>query len=55
MNEFVAYLNGLHSYNAQNQNAYGERNRKNRFYKETLVEIKVCQFIKKTIENDEGI
>ena len=55
MNEFVAYLNGLHSYNAQNQNAYGERNRKNRFYKETLVEIKVCQFIKKTIENDEPL
>ena len=52
MNEFVKYLNGLHNYNAQNQNAYGERNVESPYYAETLVPIDVCNHIITSIENN---
>ena len=43
--EFVGYLNTLHSYYAQNQNAYAEQNFKNRFYQDMMVKIGVTDFI----------
>ena len=52
MNEFVKYLNGLHNYYAQNQNAYGERNVKSPYYKEVLVPIDVCDYIIDSINNN---
>ena len=45
MNEFVKYLNGLHNYNAQNQNAYGERNVESAYYSKTMVKIDICEQI----------
>ena len=53
MNEFVKYLNGLHNYYAQNQNAYGERNVESPFYAKTMVPIRVCDYIISSINNIE--
>lgn len=53
MNDFVKYLNRLHNYNAQNQNSYGERNVKSRYYECTQVPIDVCQHIINLIENED--
>ena len=44
-NSYVDYLNSLHNYNAQNPNAYGERNVESPFYAQTMVEIDICQYI----------
>ena len=40
MNDFVKYLNGLHNYNAQNQNAYGEK-----MYKAPIMNVPRFQLI----------
>lgn len=53
MNDFVKYLNGLHNYNAQNQNSYGEKNVKSPYYECTQVPIDVCQHIINLIENED--
>ena len=53
MNDFVKYLNGLHNYNAQNQNAYGEKNVQSPYYERTQVPIDICQHIIKLIEKEE--
>ena len=53
MNEFVKYLNGLHNYYAQNQNAYGERNIESPYYAKTMVPIGVCDYIISSINNKE--
>lgn len=44
-NPYVKYLNGLHNYNAQNPNAYGEKNVESPYYAKTMVEMEVCQHI----------
>lgn len=44
-NPFVKYLNGLHNYNAQNPNAYGEKNIESPYYAKTVVEMDVCDHI----------
>lgn len=43
--EFISYLNSLHNYNAQNENAYAENNIDNKFYQEVMVEMKICDYI----------
>ena len=53
MNDFVKYLNGLHNYNAQNQNAYGEKNVQSPYYKYTQVPIDICEHIINLIEKEE--
>lgn len=53
MNEFVDYLNGLHNYYAQNQNAYGERNVSSPFYHKTMVSIDICDYIISLIKQEE--
>ncbi len=50
--EYIQYLNSLHNYNAQNQNAYGEKNVKNGFFEEVVVKVGLCSFIKNQIENE---
>ncbi len=52
MNDFVKYLNGLHNYYAQNQNAYGERNISSPYYSKTMVPIEVCSFILSSINEN---
>ena len=43
---YIDYLNSLHNYNAQNENAYGERNVDNPYFKETMVRVGLCDYIK---------
>lgn len=43
--DYIDYLNSLHNYNAQNQNAYAERNVENEYYSDVMVKIKLCDFI----------
>ena len=52
MNDFINYLNGLHNYNAQNQNAYSERNVQSPYYERTQVPISVCQHIIDLIDKE---
>ncbi len=44
-NDFVEYLNSLHNYNAQNPNAYGEKNIKSPFFYDVMVKVGLCDFI----------
>lgn len=50
---YINYLNGLHNYNAQNQNAYGERNVESPYYKKTIVPMEICDHIVNSIKNNE--
>ncbi len=50
-NPYVGYLNSLHNYNAQNPNAYGERNIESPFYARTMVEMDICQYIISSLTN----
>jgi len=43
---YIDYLNSLHNYNAQNENAYGERNIDNPYFKEVMVRGGLCDYIK---------
>lgn len=44
-NEYIMYLNSLHNYNAQNQNAYGEKNVTSPFFSDVMVKVGLCDFI----------
>lgn len=50
---YIAYLNSLHNYNAQNPNAYGERNVGNEFFKEVAVKVGLCDYIEKQLQDKE--
>lgn len=52
-NPYVRYLNGLHNYYAQNQNAYGEKNVESPYYIRTMVEMDVCEHIIDSLSNKE--
>lgn len=43
--EYIMYLNSLHNYNAQNQNAYGEKNVTSPFFNDVMVKVGLCNFI----------
>ena len=43
--EYIAYINTLHNYNAQNPNSYGEKNVNNSFFKDVMVEVGLSKFI----------
>lgn len=51
--KYVAYLNSLHNYNAQNPNAYGEKNVGSEFFKEVAVKVGLCDYIKKRLQESE--
>lgn len=44
-NDFVDYLNSLHNYNAQNPNAYGEKNVESPFFSDVMVKVGLCDYI----------
>ena len=46
---YIDYLNSLHNYNAQNENAYGERNIDNPYFKEVMVRVGLCDYIKENL------
>lgn len=51
--KYVAYLNSLHNYNAQNPNAYGEKNVNNEFFQEVAVKVGLCTYIKTQLLSEE--
>lgn len=53
---YIKYLNGLHNYNAQNANAYGEKNVESPFYAKTMVGMDICNHIIEALtESDPNI
>ena len=50
---YIDYLNSLHNYNAQNENAYGERNIDNPYFKEVMVRVGLCDYIKESLISKE--
>lgn len=52
-NRFVEYLNSLHNYNAQNPNAYGEKNVKSPYFSDVMVKVGLCDFICDSFADDE--
>ena len=50
-NDFVEYLNSLHNYNAQNPNAYGEKNVESPFFSDVMVKVGLCDFICDSFSN----
>lgn len=52
-NPFVEYLNRLHNYNAQNQNAYEEKNVESPYYKETVVKSSRVEMIKRVLSEEQ--
>ena len=50
---YISYLNSLHNYNAQNPNAYGEKNVGNEFFQETAVKVGLCSYIQMQFLNEE--
>lgn len=49
--EYVSYINSLHNYNAQNSNAYGEKNVDNHFFKDVMVEVGLSKYIIKNLNS----
>ena len=50
---YINYLNSLHNYNAQNENAYGERNIDNPYFKDVMVRVGLCDYIKENLTVEE--
>lgn len=51
--KYISYLNSLHNYNAQNPNAYGEKNVENEFFQEVAVKVGLCTYIEMQLLNEE--
>lgn len=51
--KYVAYLNSLHNYNAQNPNAYGEKNVENEFFQKIAVKVGLCSYIEMQLLNED--
>ena len=51
--KYISYLNSLHNYNAQNPNAYGEKNVGNEFFQEVAVKVGLCTYIEMQLLNEE--
>lgn len=43
--EYIDYLNSLHNYNAQNPNAYAEKNVDNPFFSKVAVKVNLCDYL----------
>ena len=46
-------LNSLHNYNAQNSNAYGEKNVGNEYFTEVAVKVGLCTYIERQLQEKE--
>ena len=51
--DYIRYLNSLHNYNAQNSNAYGEKNVGSEFFSEVAVKVGLCTYIEKQLQEKE--
>ena len=50
---YIRYLNSLHNYNAQNSNAYGEKNVGSEYFSEVAVKVGLCTYIEKQLQEKE--
>ncbi len=50
--KYIDYLNSLHNYNAQNENAYGEKNVDNPYFREVMVRVGLCDYIKDNLTGE---
>ena len=50
--KYISYLNSLHNYNAQNSNAYGEKNVCSEFFQEVAVKVGLCSYIEMQFLNE---
>ncbi|MCJ7847580.1 hypothetical protein MUB35_19850 [Blautia sp. NSJ-175] len=50
---YIDYLNSLHNYNAQNENAYGEKNVDSPYFEEVMVRVGLCDYIKDNLTEKE--
>ena len=48
---FVEYLNSLHTFNAQNENAYSEKNFQTKFFDKVFVQMGIFSFLQKQLSN----
>ena len=44
---FVEYLNSLHTFNAQNENAYSEKNFQTKFFDKVFVQMGIFSFLQR--------
>lgn len=51
--QYIQYLNSLHNFNAQNENAYAEKNIENAYFKEVMVKVGLCDFIVQRFEQED--
>lgn len=51
--KYIAYLNSLHNYNAQNANSFGEKNVGSEFYKEIAVKTSLGSFVEKQLRESD--
>lgn len=49
---YISYLNSLHNYNAQNPNAYGEKNVNNEFFSKVAVKVSLCSYIERLLKGN---
>ena len=47
---YIEYLNSLHNYNAQNANAYGEKNVGSDFFEKIAVKVGLCDYIERELQ-----
>lgn len=52
-NGFVEYLNSLHTYSAQNSNAYGEKNVESSYFGDVMVKVGLCDYICDSFSDEE--
>ena len=50
---YIDYVNSLHNYNAQNENAYGEKNVDSPYFEEVMVRVGLCDYIKDNLTEKE--
>ena len=50
---YIDYLNSFHNYNAQNENAYGERNVDNPYFEEVMVRVGLCDYIRGNLTEED--
>ena len=53
VNDFIQYLNTLHSYHGHNSNAFGEKNFTSNYYDRLLVDVPLCSYIVDKMSDDD--
>lgn len=51
--DYVTYLNTLHNFNAQNENAFAEQNVTNEYYEKVMVDVEITDYIINSFNHDQ--